>query len=107
MSTEVIVSVGVSAVSCIGALGTLAWSVLRDRHRPSVDRAEVKRFTDEENEHRDIWMRRLDNYLFDDANWHRLMIRLFQQLQDDGMIPANIEIPMPPVVPEPPLRNSP
>jgi hypothetical protein len=92
----------ISALSGVAALATLIWAVFRERHKPALDREEMQNITDERNRDRDIWMRRLDRYLFDDANWHRAVVRLFQRLQDEGFIPEDIEIPTPPSVPEPP-----
>lgn len=95
----------VSVASGVAAVMTLVWAIFREWHKPALDRAEMQRISDERNRDRDVWMRRLDRYLFDDANWHRAVVRLFQQLQDQGVIPDGIEIPAPPAVPEPPPYN--
>lgn len=92
----------ISALSGIAAMSTLIWAIIRERHKPALDREEMQHITDERNRDRDVWMRRLDRYLFDDAVWHRAIVRLFQRLQDEGLIPDDLTIPTPPTVPEPP-----
>ncbi len=102
----------IAVLSAIAALVTAigaASIVVRERNKPKLDkaqeetyRAELRKMADETNRDRDIWMRRLDIYLFSDAHWHRKMIHIFQDLQDRGILPEDVDIPPPPPVPEPP-----
>lgn len=112
-----VVSAVAALISAIGAVSV----VLRERHKPTLDktqdekyRAEIKRMSDETNAKRDYRIWQLEGYIDLDRGWHRDVIGLFeqlaavlQQLQDAGLIPADMNIPdvtfpPPPSVPEPP-----
>lgn len=111
-------------LTAFGAIVTILWTVLRERHKAGMDKVEitktVKQMADESNAWRDTRLWQLEGYLNLDQGWHltmitnqRLLMNAIAQLKhavqalggntDDINIPA--DPPAPPPIPEPPVRK--
>jgi hypothetical protein len=86
-----------------GSVGTLAWTIFRDRGKQGVDKAQVEDIVKKTSRWRDARLAQYDRFWDEqDLPWHRAITKLLEQAKDAGFLPRDAVIPPPPVMPDPP-----
>lgn len=106
MKAETFAVVAAPLVSLLIFFGTLAWQMVRERHKPKLDEKQVETIVRKNNRWRDARLAQYDRYFDEqDLPWHRAVTKLLQQAKDAGFLPDDAVIPSAPVLPDPPAYD--